>query len=56
MLNEASEFIAIAACGLFAGASLYISLVEHPFPHGMCQGNGWHCIWSKSLFIFVASA
>ena len=29
-LQEASEFVAIAACGLFAGASLYINLVEHP--------------------------
>src|SRR5438309_9576691 len=26
----ASQFIAIVACSLFAGAAIYVSLVEHP--------------------------
>jgi uncharacterized membrane protein len=30
MFREVAEFIAVLACGLFAGAALYVSLVEHP--------------------------
>jgi hypothetical protein len=30
MLREIAEFVAVLACGLFAGAAVYISLVEHP--------------------------
>ena len=29
-MRQIAEFIAVLACGLFAGASIYISLVEHP--------------------------
>lgn len=29
-MNEASEWIAVWAAGLFSGAALYITLVEHP--------------------------
>ena len=29
-MNEASQWIAIWAAGLFGGAALYVSLVEHP--------------------------
>jgi len=29
-MRQISEFIAVLACGLFAGAAVYISLVEHP--------------------------
>jgi uncharacterized membrane protein len=29
-MKETFEFIAILACGLFAGAAVYINLVEHP--------------------------
>src|SRR5437867_834472 len=29
-MNEASQWIAIWAAGLFSGAALYVSLVEHP--------------------------
>jgi hypothetical protein len=27
---QIAEFVAVLACGLFAGAALYVSLVEHP--------------------------
>jgi len=27
---QVAEFVAVFACGLFAGAAVYISLVEHP--------------------------
>ena len=30
MLRQFSGFAAVLACGLFAGASVYINLVEHP--------------------------
>jgi anthrone oxygenase-like protein len=30
MLRQITEFIAVLACGLFAGAAVYVSLVEHP--------------------------
>ena len=30
IMREVAEFVAVLACGLFAGASDYISLVEHP--------------------------
>jgi hypothetical protein len=30
MLRQIAEFVAALACGLFAGAAVYISLVEHP--------------------------
>jgi hypothetical protein len=30
MLRQIAEFVAVLACGLFAGASVYVSLVEHP--------------------------
>src|SRR6266496_4195072 len=29
-MRQISEFIAVLACGLFAGAAVYVSLVEHP--------------------------
>jgi hypothetical protein len=29
-VRHVAEFVALVACGLFAGAALYISLVEHP--------------------------
>ena len=29
-MNEASQWIAVWAAGLFSGAALYVSLVEHP--------------------------
>src|SRR5437667_4149674 len=29
-MKSAFEFLALCSCGLFAGAALYISLVEHP--------------------------
>lgn len=29
-MREIAEFVAVLACGLFAGAAIYISLVEHP--------------------------
>jgi len=29
-MNEASQWVAIWAAGLFSGAALYVSLVEHP--------------------------
>ncbi|HYL12079.1 MAG TPA: DUF1772 domain-containing protein [Terriglobales bacterium] len=30
MLRQIAEFVAVFACGLFTGAAVYISLVEHP--------------------------
>src|SRR2546426_3235566 len=30
MLRQIAEFVAVLACGLFAGAAVYVSLVEHP--------------------------
>jgi Domain of unknown function (DUF1772) len=30
MMREIAEFIAVLSCGLFAGAAVYISLVEQP--------------------------
>jgi hypothetical protein len=30
MLRQIAEFVAVLACGLFTGAAVYISLVEHP--------------------------
>jgi hypothetical protein len=30
MLLQIAEFVAMLACGLFTGAAIYISLVEHP--------------------------
>ena len=30
MMRHIAEFIAVVACSLFAGAAIYISLVEHP--------------------------
>jgi uncharacterized membrane protein len=29
-MRHIAEFVAVLACGVFAGASVYISLVEHP--------------------------
>ena len=29
-MREIAEFVAVLACGLFAGAAIYLSLVEHP--------------------------
>jgi hypothetical protein len=29
-MRQIAEFVAVLACGLFAGAALYINLVEHP--------------------------
>src|SRR5215471_18275618 len=30
MLRKVAELVAVVACGLFTGAALYVSLVEHP--------------------------
>jgi len=30
MMRDIAEFMAVLSCGLFAGAAVYISLVEHP--------------------------
>src|SRR6266436_1791097 len=30
MLRQTAEFVAVLTCGLFAGAAVYVSLVEHP--------------------------
>jgi uncharacterized membrane protein len=30
IMRQIAEFVAVLACGLFAGASVYINLVEHP--------------------------
>src|SRR5271169_6206291 len=30
MLRQIAEFVAVLSCSLFAGASVYINLVEHP--------------------------
>jgi hypothetical protein len=30
MIRQIAEFVAVLACGLFAGAALYVNLVEHP--------------------------
>jgi len=30
MLRQIAEFVAVLACGLFAGAAVYVSLIEHP--------------------------
>lgn len=29
-MRQIAEFVAVLACGLFAGAALYVNLVEHP--------------------------
>jgi len=29
-MRQIAEFVAVVACGLFAGAAVYVSLVEHP--------------------------
>jgi len=29
-MRQIAEFVALLACGLFAGAALYVNLVEHP--------------------------
>src|SRR5439155_8681167 len=29
-MRQIAEFVAVLTCGLFAGAAIYISLVEHP--------------------------
>ena len=29
-MRQMAEFVAVVACGLFAGAPVYVSLVEHP--------------------------
>jgi len=29
-MRQIAEFVAVLACGLFAGAAVYVSLVEHP--------------------------
>jgi hypothetical protein len=29
-MRQIAEFLAVLACGLFAGATIYVSLVEHP--------------------------
>jgi hypothetical protein len=30
MLHQFAEFVAVLSCSLFAGASVYVNLVEHP--------------------------
>ena len=29
-MRQIAEFVAVLACGLFAGAAVYVNLVEHP--------------------------
>ena|SRR2546422_1123682 len=29
-MRQIAEFVAVLACGLFTGAAVYVSLVEHP--------------------------
>ena len=29
-MRQIAEYVAVLACGLFAGAAVYVSLVEHP--------------------------
>jgi hypothetical protein len=29
-MRQLAEFVAVLACGLFAGAAVYVNLVEHP--------------------------
>ncbi len=29
-MRQFAEFVAVLACGLFTGAAVYVSLVEHP--------------------------
>jgi hypothetical protein len=29
-MRQVAEFVAVLSCGLFAGASIYVNLVEHP--------------------------
>ena len=29
-MRQIAEFVAVIACGLFTGAALYVSFVEHP--------------------------
>ncbi len=29
-MREIAEFVAVLACGIFTGAAVYVSLVEHP--------------------------
>src|SRR5499425_3291949 len=29
-MRQIAEFVAVVTCGLFAGAAVYVSLVEHP--------------------------
>jgi len=29
-MRQTAEFVAVLACGLFVGAAVYVSLVEHP--------------------------
>src|SRR5437764_12969745 len=29
-MRQIAEFVAVLACGLFAGAAVYVSIVEHP--------------------------
>jgi hypothetical protein len=33
-MRQIAEFVAVLACGLFAGAAVYVSLVEHPASRG----------------------
>lgn len=37
-MRQLAEFISVLACALFTGASVYISLVEHP--------AGMQCGWN----------
>ncbi|MGB9233401.1 MAG: DUF1772 domain-containing protein [Terriglobales bacterium] len=30
MMRQIAEFLAVLSCGLFAGAAIYVNLVEHP--------------------------
>lgn len=34
-MRHIAEFVAVLACGLFSGAAVYLSLVEHPAANGM---------------------
>jgi hypothetical protein len=40
-MRQFAEFVAVLACGLFTGAAVYVSLVEHPARNGMRRRNSY---------------
>ena len=39
-MRQLAEFIAVLACSLFAGAAVYVNLVEHPAENGVRSRTG----------------